>query len=478
MNSIKAATFGILAAGLMLPCLMAGPARALPANDLQSVAREINADHAHSLENRKITAQDIKNERARLAEEIRTLEAGLTGARQEVALGNAKLKALSGERDALTKEISDRISRKEELDAIIRDTARNLLGRAEKSPASAEHPEHLATLKSFLAPGAQMGMAELKTLFEFCFKDMAASKTQHQYTGPVLDRSGETVQADITRLGHLAALYQTKDETGYLTLSPASVRLVMSAAPPFLIKRALDRFVSNESQTVPIDISGGIAVQQLSRQVSQVEQLKSGGILVIPILLVGAVALILTLERLVFLGRVRHNTDALMTRVTDLVAQGDFKGALNTTLPHKNRPTGRVLMAGLALKDQAGTVIENGLSEAILKETPRLERFLTALKVSAAVAPLLGLLGTVTGMINTFQVITTHGTGDPRLMAGGISEAMVTTQVGLVVAIPVMMVAAFLGRRAHSLAQDMEEKGLALMAALLKHAANGSGHKG
>ena len=77
-------------------------------------------------------------------------------------------------------------------------------------------------------------------------------------------------------------------------------------------------------------------------------------------------------------------------------------------------------------------------------------------------------------MINTFQVITTHGTGDPRLMAGGISEAMVTTQVGLAVAIPIMIVAAWLGRRAHTLSQDMEEKGLALMAALLT-SANGNG---
>jgi biopolymer transport protein ExbB len=92
------------------------------------------------------------------------------------------------------------------------------------------------------------------------------------------------------------------------------------------------------------------------------------------------------------------------------------------------------------------------------------------------VAPLLGLLGTVTGMINTFQVITTHGTGDPRLMAGGISEAMVTTQVGLAVAIPVMIVAAFLGRRARNLSQDMEEKGLALMGALLRLRTNGETH--
>jgi biopolymer transport protein ExbB len=104
----------------------------------------------------------------------------------------------------------------------------------------------------------------------------------------------------------------------------------------------------------------------------------------------------------------------------------------------------------------------------MLRELPRLERFITPLKVLAAVAPLLGLLGTVTGMIKTFQVITVFGTGDPRLMAGGISEALVTTQLGLMVAIPVLVAAGLLARRAQRIAGDMEEKAVALSAALIR----------
>jgi biopolymer transport protein ExbB len=477
LNTIKTPVLGILALVVLVPYFLAGYARASSTRDFHHAARAVDAEHAASGQARLATAEEIQNRRAELARQIRDLETAFSEAQEKQAFGEAVLRELSGRRDDLKKDISARLSRKEELEIIIRDTARNLLGRTEKSPASADNPEYPAKLKSILSEDTRPGMAELEALFECCFRDIAASKTRNRYTGPVLDRSGETVQADITRLGHMAAVHRTGDETGYLSLSPASGRLVMSAPPPFMIKRALERFLSGDTREVPIDISGGIAVQQLSRQVSWIDQLKSGGILVIPILLVGLVALVLTLERLVFLGRVRHNTDDLMTRVTDLVARGDVQGALEATLPHRNRPTGRVLLAGLELKGQAGTVIESGLSEAILKETPRLERFLTALKVSAAVAPLLGLLGTVTGMINTFQVITTHGTGDPRLMAGGISEAMVTTQAGLAVAIPVMMVAAFLGRRAQSLARDMEEKGLALMAALLKLTANGTGGK-
>jgi biopolymer transport protein ExbB len=102
------------------------------------------------------------------------------------------------------------------------------------------------------------------------------------------------------------------------------------------------------------------------------------------------------------------------------------------------------------------------LQEAILKELPRLERFLPMLNIMGAVAPLLGLLGTVTGMIGTFRVITLYGTGDPRVMSGGISEALVTTMFGLAVAIPIMLIHTFLNRRIEHVVGDMEEKAVAL----------------
>jgi biopolymer transport protein ExbB len=106
-----------------------------------------------------------------------------------------------------------------------------------------------------------------------------------------------------------------------------------------------------------------------------------------------------------------------------------------------------------------------------LKEMPRLERFLPTLGVLAAIAPLLGLLGTVTGMINTFQVITAVGTGDPRMMSGGISEALLTTQFGLTVAIPIMIIHHFLERRVDKIVGDMEEKGTAFAVTMIKSGA-------
>jgi biopolymer transport protein ExbB len=107
--------------------------------------------------------------------------------------------------------------------------------------------------------------------------------------------------------------------------------------------------------------------------------------------------------------------------------------------------------------------MENALQEAILREIPPMERFLSTLGMLAAIAPLLGLLGTVTGMIDTFHVITQHGTGDPRMMSGGISEALVTTMLGLSVAIPIMLAHTLLNRTVDTRIGQMEEKAISLV---------------
>jgi biopolymer transport protein ExbB len=109
------------------------------------------------------------------------------------------------------------------------------------------------------------------------------------------------------------------------------------------------------------------------------------------------------------------------------------------------------------------TDMENALQEAILREIPPLERFLSTLGMLAAIAPLMGLLGTVTGMINTFHTITFYGTSDPRMMSGGISEALVTTMLGLCVAIPIMLCHTLLSRWVETMIATMEEKGVAMV---------------
>ncbi|MBW1784390.1 MAG: DUF3450 family protein [Deltaproteobacteria bacterium] len=426
--------------------LVALSAEAWAERPFEQVASDIQAEYGNARKEQKLTIRQIRLRRQVLQKKVSDLEAKLESVTKALSADQGRLEKLSQERNKITKEVSRRLADNKELGMLFINYARNFLALAERSPYSAERPDRLNTLRSFVDPHRVFRLKDLKALLDFSIEDMKASREKVAYTGMMVDRSGNETQGEIIRLGHLPAMYRTKDAVGYLSLSPASGRLIMSPCPSYWVRRNLQHYFEGKTEDVYTDISGGAAIQQLTHRVTLMDQLKSGGVLVFPILLVGLVALVLTIERLIFLGKVRHNTDELMTRVTELVGDGNVEGAMEATAPHRKRPTGRVLMAGLQHRSDPSEAIESALSEAMLRETPRLERFLGALKVCAAVAPLLGLLGTVTGMINTFQVITTHGTGDPRLMAGGISEAMVTTQVGLAVAIPVMIVYARHGR--------------------------------
>jgi biopolymer transport protein ExbB len=139
-------------------------------------------------------------------------------------------------------------------------------------------------------------------------------------------------------------------------------------------------------------------------------------------------------------------------------------GQKRRSTPSKGNSLGRVMLAYESVKDHSEEVIEMKLDEAILRETPKLEFGLNFLKLAAGIAPLLGLLGTVTGMIRTFTQITLFGTGDPRIMAGGISEALVTTVLGLISAIPLLFLHSFAASFARGVQQTLEEQAAGIVA--------------
>jgi biopolymer transport protein ExbB len=140
------------------------------------------------------------------------------------------------------------------------------------------------------------------------------------------------------------------------------------------------------------------------------------------------------------------------------------KAQLKSDKPNSNNPLGRVLKVAEENKNVDTETLELKLEEAVLKERPSIESGLAVLKIIAAVAPLLGLLGTVTGMIETFQAITIFGAGDPKNMAGGISAALVTTVQGLVVAIPVVLMHTLVNGRAKAVIQVLDEQTTGIIA--------------
>jgi biopolymer transport protein ExbB len=172
------------------------------------------------------------------------------------------------------------------------------------------------------------------------------------------------------------------------------------------------------------------------------ERIRQGGIIGYVIIVLGLGGLVLGFQRLVYLANVGRRVRAQIGRET---ASDD-------------NPLGRIIEASRQDPEADVETMEHRLDEAILRETPALEAGNTLIRAISLAAPLLGLLGTVTGMIQTFQSITLFGTGDPKLMAGGISQALVTTVLGLTVAIPLLLLHTVVSSRSKALVQILEEE--------------------
>lgn len=187
--------------------------------------------------------------------------------------------------------------------------------------------------------------------------------------------------------------------------------------------------------------------------------INDGGTIAWIIVALGIVALIMSLLRFIFLRQASGSTGKILDAVSQHVNAGDHEQALKAC-KKRGGATGRVMGSAIRNLDRDREHIEDIVSEAILHENAHLNRFGNVIMVVAAVAPLLGLLGTVTGMITTFDIITEFGTGDPKLLSGGISIALITTEVGLAVAIPALILGNLLNGWAESIKDSMEKAAL------------------
>lgn len=189
------------------------------------------------------------------------------------------------------------------------------------------------------------------------------------------------------------------------------------------------------------------------------DTIEGGGTIGYIILALGGVGIFLLLLRIVYLAKAGSNVKEITEIVVEKVESGKANEALNAVKPFEGS-TARVIKATLRSINKDREHIEDIVMESILNESSSLDKFGNFILVLAAVAPLLGLLGTVTGMIATFDIITEHGTGDPKLLSGGISEALVTTMLGLVVAIPLLLLGNLLSGWAQNIKDSMEQSAL------------------
>ncbi len=188
--------------------------------------------------------------------------------------------------------------------------------------------------------------------------------------------------------------------------------------------------------------------------------MNSGGLIGWLIVAMGVFALMISFLRFALLRRAQARDEKFITSALQKVKDGNVEEAQHILL-RQNNAVSRVLSKTLSFLKSEPEKVEDGIMEAILKESQLIDRFGVVILVIASVAPLMGLLGTVTGMISTFDIITMYGTGNPKLLSGGISEALVTTMFGLIVAIPALLVGQFLSAKTEGIKNDMEKWALA-----------------
>lgn len=458
--------------GLQSVCLVFPPVSlGQDMRELSVEARKARQALKEKAEAEKAKAQQEAAEaRARIAQDREKLTAAVNELKQKNQALNKDIEAMSErvstlrqENTHLSKELSEKQGMVKELVGVIRINAKDIDSLVSGNPRTAMNG-FSSSLQAVAEEEQFPGMDEIRNMAQTLLGQIQHTGQVAVEKGNIVDRSGHEVQAEVLFLGPFTAAYRMQDETGFLKYSTSGKELyALSHLPSAGMQDQLGQYMDGESKATPMDITRGAALRQLTHQLELETLIPQGGPVIWPILAVLGVGVLIILERILFLLRKRFNAAPLMQRIEKLSAKNDWQACIQACAQYARKPVARVLKAGLSSRQMQREEMENALQEAILKEIPPMERFLSTLGMLAAIAPLLGLLGTVIGMIETFHVITLHGTGDPRLMSGGISEALVTTMLGLSVAIPLMLSQTLLNRAVDKHIGQMEEKAVSLV---------------
>ncbi len=472
---VLAAILAAFLAAFLAATLAADPAAA---QDIRRAQQQAEADRARAEQEAAAIEQRILQDRQRLTAVVDSLEARQQALEAELRELAAREEAAAARRDRLQEQWAQEEIAFRELSGNVRVAARDLESLLRSSPLTSAAPARLDTVAALLREGYFPDLDDIRDLARVAIDEVVRTGQVTLRRGEFGGRDGRDTTGEILHLGCFTTAYRTQGEVGFLLWNPDSQRLVaMAEEPAGGVADRLRDYLAGESALVPVDLSGGRALRQIARRPSLIEQVRQGGPIVWPLGLIALLALVTAVWKALHLQRVHASTDRIMAQVNADAARGDWSSCEHRVSADvcRRSPVARVVRAGLDVRRERREIQESVLQEAILHEMPLLQRGLAMLAVFGAVAPLLGLLGTVTGMIETFRVITLHGTGDPKLMSGGISEALITTEIGLAIAIPVMLAHTWLKRRTDHVIGDMEEQAMHLVNTIDRQR-DGDGH--
>ena len=436
-----------LAAALLFCAPLAAAEQAQTVRELYERVRQQASDEAgHNTEREQRFRESADRQAALLAD-----------VQQRIADAERRRDRLKREFDAnedrlaeLTTVLTRRIGDLGELFGVFRQTADDVHTLLFDSLITLEHPARLAEAEALAASTEVPTIPQLQTLWRLLLHEIALSGETSAFDASIIAPGGERYEANVTRVG----LFNVVAGDKYLNYLPENNTVIELPRQPAGYLRdtaaTLSEAAPGAAVTFGIDPSRGALLGLLVQSPSLIERIQQGKEVGYAIIGLAIVGLLLALERLVHLSIVAR-------RMRRQLADPDHV--------RDDNPLGHVMQAyheNEQLDDQE--VVARKLEHVVIRDVAAVKRGLPTIKVLAAVAPLMGLLGTVTGMIGTFQAITLFGTGDPKLMAGGISQALVTTVLGLCAAIPLLLLHSLLNSRATNLSKLIGEQAAGMMA--------------
>jgi len=423
----------------------------------------------------------VENDRVAESEEYqaRVQEFEQNAARQQEILDttNQRITTEETDSDALSDEfeanqiiladkreiLRDRRGDLNELFGTLQGVAGDFLSNFQNSLISSQHSGRAGQLEEIIERAGstveQLNVEEMERFWFFMHQELTESGRVVSFNADVTLPNGDTANRSVVRVGAFNAV----SEGEYLSYSGDIGHLqVLPRQPDAAILSGAASLQSSSTgfTKVGIDPTGGVGGQVMANLVNfptVEEQVRNNsGVIGFIIIGVGIVGILIGFLRL------------LMLSLTSIKVRGQLK----RDKPAKNNPLGRVLLVAENNPGADTETLELKLGEAILQETPRLESMLTLIKMIATIAPLGGLLGTVTGMIQVFQQITVYGAGDPTIMAGGISQALMTTVLGIVVAIPTIFMHTVVKSRSDNIIHVLEEQATGMIAQKAEQIAN------
>jgi len=395
--------------------------------------------------------RDFTANRAQQAAQLSKINADVRAAENASSAMERKFETNDVEIADLNEKLDVRLGDLKELFGVLQQATGDARANFDASLTSLQFPkrkEFMADISTKMGQTSKFAsMQEIEGLWFEMQRELVETGKVAKFSAPVTNAAGETTDKTVTRYGAFNVVADGK----YLKSSEDGANFIELPRQPqsrFTGKISGAEAATSGLSPLALDITRGQILDTYTKKPTIMEKIKEGKEVGYVIIGLGIIGVLLAIWRM------------LALTATSAAVKRQVK---NPSKPGKN-PLGRVLKVYNESGDANTETLELRLGEAILKETPKLNKLLGFLKIIAVVAPLLGLLGTVTGMINTFQAIQLYGTGDPKLMAGGISQALVTTVLGLCVAIPMVFLHSIVAGRAKSVSEVITQQAAGMVA--------------